>query len=231
MAIITTGQTFNATDAVTSTKLQNIASAATFDDPVDETSLEKITSGTDLGKLRIKAGGVTTSKIANNTITSDQIQDDSVTTNKIDDGSVTANKLATDALELAYPLGSIYMNADSASNPSTLLGFGSWSLFSQGTFLAGYKSSDNNFDQVGYGQNTNGRVGAVHVKLTSSQSGLPSHSHTLLGGGFNGNSGAEPGNSRSSNLGQTGTTGGDDAADYHENMPPYTVVYMWRRTN
>lgn len=65
MAIITTGQTFNATDAVTSTKLQNIASEATFDDPVDETSLELSTSGTDNGKLRIKDGGVTKAKIEN----------------------------------------------------------------------------------------------------------------------------------------------------------------------
>ena len=63
--IITTGQTFNATDAVTSTKLQNIASEATFDDPADETSLELSTTGTDNGKLRIKDGGVTKAKIEN----------------------------------------------------------------------------------------------------------------------------------------------------------------------
>jgi hypothetical protein len=63
--IITTGQTFNATDPVTSTKLQNIASEATFDDPVDETSLELITSGTNIGKLQIKDAGVTKAKIEN----------------------------------------------------------------------------------------------------------------------------------------------------------------------
>ena len=65
MAIITTGQTFTATDTVTNTKLQNIANAATFNDPVDETSLELITSGTNIGKLQIKDAGVTKAKIEN----------------------------------------------------------------------------------------------------------------------------------------------------------------------
>ena len=64
MAIITTGNNFGATDAVTNTKLNNIANAATFDDPADETSLEKSTSGSDSGKLRIKDAGVTTDKLA-----------------------------------------------------------------------------------------------------------------------------------------------------------------------
>ena len=66
MAIITTGNTFGATDPVTSTTLNNIANAATFNDPVDETSLELITSGVGLiGKLGIKDGGVTKAKIEN----------------------------------------------------------------------------------------------------------------------------------------------------------------------
>ena len=64
MAIITTGNNFGATDAVTNTTLNNIANAATFDDPADETSLEKSTSGSDSGKLRIKDAGVTTVKVA-----------------------------------------------------------------------------------------------------------------------------------------------------------------------
>jgi len=66
MAIITTGNAFGATDPVTSTTLNNIANAATFNDPVDETSLELITSGVGLiGKLGIKDGGVTKAKIEN----------------------------------------------------------------------------------------------------------------------------------------------------------------------
>ena len=64
MAIITTGQTFTATDTVTNTKLQDIASAATFDDPADETTLELISSGTNAGKLGIKDDGITPAKLS-----------------------------------------------------------------------------------------------------------------------------------------------------------------------
>ena len=64
MAIITTGNAFGTTDPVTSTTLNNIANAATFNDPVDETSLELITSGVGLiGKLGIKDEGVTLAKM------------------------------------------------------------------------------------------------------------------------------------------------------------------------
>ena len=65
MAIITTGQAFTVTGQVTNTKLQDIASKATFNDPVDGTSLELITLGTtNAGKLGIKDDGVTTAKVA-----------------------------------------------------------------------------------------------------------------------------------------------------------------------
>ena len=70
MAILSTGNTFGATDTVTSTKLNNIANAATFDDPVDETTLEKHTDG----KLRIKASGVGTTQIAPSSVTKAKIE-------------------------------------------------------------------------------------------------------------------------------------------------------------
>jgi len=62
--IITTGKTFSPTESVTSTKLEDIASEATFLDPADETTLELITTGIPNGKLRIKDSGVTTNKLA-----------------------------------------------------------------------------------------------------------------------------------------------------------------------
>lgn len=69
MAIITTGQAFTVTGQVTNTKLQDIASKATFNDPVDETSLELILTGTNAGKLGIKDDGVTTDKVLDANIT------------------------------------------------------------------------------------------------------------------------------------------------------------------
>ena len=66
MAIITTGNSFGTTDAVTATKLNNIANAATFvSGAVDGTSLELISGGSDNGKLGIKDAGVTKAKIEN----------------------------------------------------------------------------------------------------------------------------------------------------------------------
>lgn len=60
MAILSTGNTFGATDTVTSTKLNNIANAATFDDPVDNSTLEL----QDNGKLRVKDSGITPAKLS-----------------------------------------------------------------------------------------------------------------------------------------------------------------------
>ena len=60
MAIITTGNSFNPTDTVTSVELNNIANAATFDDPVDGTSLELKLDG----KLGVKDAGVTPAKLS-----------------------------------------------------------------------------------------------------------------------------------------------------------------------
>ena len=64
MAIINTGQTFTPTDTVTNTKLQDIADAATFNDPADETSLELITGGANAGKLGVKDAGITPAKLS-----------------------------------------------------------------------------------------------------------------------------------------------------------------------
>lgn len=70
MAILSTGNTFGATDTVTSTKLNNIADAATFDDPVDDSTLELHTDG----KLRVKASGVGTTQIATSSVTKAKIE-------------------------------------------------------------------------------------------------------------------------------------------------------------
>ena len=69
MAILSTGNTFGATDTVTSTKLNNIANAATFDDPVDNSTLELYN-----GKLRVKASGVGTTQIATSSVTKAKIE-------------------------------------------------------------------------------------------------------------------------------------------------------------
>ena len=75
MAIINTNGSFGTSDTVTNTTLNAVADAATFNDPVDGTTLELITSGPDDGKLRIKTGGVGTNQIAGSAVTKAKIED------------------------------------------------------------------------------------------------------------------------------------------------------------
>jgi hypothetical protein len=75
MAIINTNGGFGTSDTVNSTNLNAVADAATFDDPVDETTLELIRTGGDAGKLRVKAGGVDTNQIAGSAVTKAKIED------------------------------------------------------------------------------------------------------------------------------------------------------------
>ena len=202
MAIITTGNNFGATDAVTSTTLNNIANAATFDDPVDGTSLELKVDG----KLGIK------------------------------DAGVTAAKLATDALELAYPVGSIYMNASVATNPATLLGFGTWATFGAGKVPVGIDTTDDDFDVVGSGTNTNLTTGAKTHTLGVTE--IPPHKHTVqiekAAGNVDGGGGTgvrPPLEARDTNNGNVGeNSDGTGNASPHNNLQPYIVVYMWTRT-
>lgn len=203
MAIITTGNSFNPTDTVTSAELNNIANAATFDDPVDGTSLELKLDG----KLGIK------------------------------DAGVTAAKLATDALELAYPVGSIYMNATVATDPATLLGFGTWATFGAGKVPVGIDTTDDDFDIVGSGTNTNGTTGAKTHTLAKTE--IPPHVHSyfmkanITGGSSQGGDTYNLGTANYStnggtNLGENGD--GTGSASPHNNLQPYIVVHMWTRT-
>ena len=64
------------------------------------------------------------------------------------EGQVTFTSITgvTATIANAYPVGSIYMNASNATNPGSLLGFGSWSSFGAGRVLVGIDSSDTDFD-------------------------------------------------------------------------------------
>jgi len=54
----------------------------------------------------------------------------------------------TAALQAVYPVGSIYINATSASNPNTLLGFGTWTAFGAGRVLVGLDAGDALLDEM-----------------------------------------------------------------------------------
>jgi len=136
--------------------------------------------------------------------------------------SQVSTATVTAALLSVYPVGSIYINAGVATNPGTLLGFGTWSAFGSGRVIVGVDSTDTDFDAV---RETGG---AKTHTLTVAQ--LPSHTHPIEVFNESGSpDGDVGGDSSSSSLGTTNTqaTGGGAA---HNNLQPYITAYMWRRT-
>ena len=113
-----------------------------------------------------------------------------------------------------YPVGSIYMSVNSTS-PATLFG-GTWEQI-QDTFLLSAGSTYTAGDTGGE---------ATHT-LTVDE--IPSHNHSYSASTTNSNhSGGDGYHYLAQNYGTTtGNTGGGLA---HNNMPPYLVVYMWKRT-
>lgn len=150
-------------------------------------------------------------------------------------------KVAGSALENAYPVGSIYMNATSSTNPATLLGFGTWSAFGAGRVLIGLDSGDTDFDTA---EETGGSK--THT-LTEAE--MPSHTHSVTDsghahstGGFSTSGGSGSANydvtghslskaGRNTNSATTGITlGNTGSGNAHTIVQPYIVVYMWKRT-
>ena len=130
-----------------------------------------------------------------------------------------------------YPVGSIYINAAVATNPATLLGFGTWAVFGTGRTMVAIDASQTEFDTLGK------EGGAKTHQLTEAE--LPSHQHdqgygadqTPRHGITTGLSSVRIDNDgnafNSTSAARTSSVGSDTA---HNNLQPYIVVYMWRRT-
>ena len=137
--------------------------------------------------------------------------------------AVTSGGNAVATLTAVYPVGSIYINAAVATNPATLLGFGTWVAFGAGRVMVGINAADSDFDTV---EETGG---AKTHTLTTSE--LPSHTHTsaLRGNGENEEVNF-PAAADSTNPGRTMTTDATGGGSAHSIMNPYIVVYIWKRT-
>ncbi len=129
----------------------------------------------------------------------------------------------------AWPVGSIFLSVV-ATNPNTLLGYGTWAAVAQGRVLVSLDSGQTEFDTV---RETGG---AKTVTLSAAQ--IPAHTHPSIqvqGGTTASVSGthimtstATGGSSRVAITPEkaNANTGGDGA---HENLPPYFVCFMWER--
>jgi len=152
----------------------------------------------------------------------------------------------TAALQAAYPVGSIYINATSSSNPNTLLGFGTWTAFGAGRVMVGLDAGDPLFDTA---EETGGSKDAVlvsHTHTATSSVSDPTHSHGTGAGGnfalFNGGT-STASSVGGSNLGIVSTTGAastgitvattnstEGSSGTNANIQPYITVRMWKRT-
>jgi len=200
MAILNKGQTFSDGEQVTSTKLNTLVDGSTFASGAVDNTSTQLSGGA----IIVKDGGVNEQKLG--------------------DGAVTLGKIATALKDALYPIGSIYTNATNSTNPATLIGFGTWVAFGAGKVPVGIDSGDTDFDTA---EETGG---AKTHTLTTSE--MPSHSHAytdpLIGGSPNSGVGTSSSkNYPTANAGTTTSIGGDQA---HNNLQPYIVVYMWKRT-
>lgn len=127
----------------------------------------------------------------------------------------------TEFLNKVYPVGSIYMSVNSTS-PSTLFG-GTWEQI-QDTFLLSAGST--------YTAGATG--GEAEHTLTTAE--MPSHSHVVTRATTSYASGQQSSwralswsgtNHDYSDVVSSENTGSGNA---HNNMPPYLVVFMWKRT-
>lgn len=151
-----------------------------------------------------------------------------------DAGTTVATVAAIQAL---YPVGSIYLNATNATNPGTLLGFGTWTAFGAGRVLVGFNAADPLFDTA---EETGGSKDATVVSHTHTATVTdPGHTHTQLWKAVTGgdSSGGDP-NSITNTTVNTGsaTTGisvgisTTGSSGTNANLQPYITVYMWKRT-
>ena len=137
---------------------------------------------------------------------------------------VTAAMTAATINNLVYPVGSIYINATVATNPATLLGVGTWVAYGEGRVPVG-KASSGTFDTLG-------ATGGAETH-TLSENEMPSHSHTVTFPRQNTSGGGGPvhpcmDNGTGGPVYPTVSSAGGGAA--HNNLQPYIVVYMWKRT-
>lgn len=152
-----------------------------------------------------------------------------LTTAQAADSDKLDGKTLAQVMLSIYPIGAIFMSSAS-TNPDTLFG-GTWEAYGQGRVLVG-KATSGTFATAGAtgGSETHTLTEAEMPSHTHIQN---AHSHTIPSS----SSGADvstvrPGGSTdtlttSSTTATNQNTGGGEA---HNNLQPYIVVYMWRRT-
>lgn len=158
---------------------------------------------------------------------------------------IATTAFVTAALSAVYPVGSIYINASVSTNPATLLGFGTWTVFGEGKVLVGLDSTDALFDTL---EETGGSKNAINVSHTHTATSTvtdPGHQHNILPtlAGTTANIGsylqsattaASYGSantaSATTGISVATTNSTEGSSGTNANVQPYITVKMWKRT-
>lgn len=161
---------------------------------------------------------------------------------------IATTAFVTTALRAAYPIGSIYISTVS-TNPSTLLGFGTWVAFGTGRMLI---SADGTYTAGSTGGSATTTLSVSnlpsHTHSASSSVSDPGHSHTTTWNNVNdfNQGGNAPGaeqypddtqgsfgintDSRTTGISVSTSIANTGSGTAVTTISPYIAVYMWNRT-
>ena len=143
--------------------------------------------------------------------------------------------LLTGIMEAIYPVGCIFTSTLS-SNPVGDLGFGTWIAFGAGRVLVGAGTSDATYTAGATGGESNHTLNAtempVHTHIQNAHQHISGEDGKWFAPWVSGSSEYNLRTNGAANLGVAATATNQNAGGggAHNNMPPYVVVYMWKRT-
>ena len=129
-----------------------------------------------------------------------------------------------------YPVGSIYFNMAVATNPGTLLGFGTWVAYAEGKVLVGLAGSGT-FDALDESLGAETSTTGSHTLTTGE---IPAHTHDTninAGNSTDGDPNIASGGGDTGNITTSSTGGG--GGHTHGSTPtlqPSKTLYIWKRT-
>ena len=147
------------------------------------------------------------------------------------------------ALSALYPVGAIYINATSSTNPATSLGFGTWTAFGAGRVMVGFNSGNALFDTAEETGGSADQIVVSHTHTATSTVTDPGHKHSgtpnfvsdtpaasIYGGGGFGTSTPQTATAFTSITVAT-TNASTGVSPTNTNYQPYITVYIWKRVS
>ena len=198
-------------------------------DALSDSDAGKVVSGDDFHTefTAVKTAMDTKADIASETLTGTPLAPTAAV--GTDSTQIATTAFVKDVLETyIYPVGSIYMNMAVATNPGTLLGFGTWVAYATGQVLVGYEASGT-FDSL---DEELGAEAPASGSTAISIAQMPAHTHTY------GQSQTTEymsihdtaGLSGAATTATSSTGGGLGHTHTTSTLQPSKTLYIWKRT-